>query len=139
MAAHPHHATALLMNPSFAQIHRFLWAVVGLFALALPVSAQVAAVELAEAQQAVARAGDADADQYAPDLVNGARQSLALAQAAAANRRDRKLAPVLASRAAADADLAYARSQEAQLRAQLEQRRREIDELQRALGVEAAP
>jgi hypothetical protein len=116
---------------------------VGVFVLSLPAvktaSAQVAAVELAEAQQAVARAGDAYADQYAPELIGSARQTLALAQAAAANRRDRKLAPVLALRAAADADLAHARSQEAQQKAQLEQRRGEISELQRTLGLEVTP
>ncbi len=106
-------------------------------ALAAPSHAQaVAAPELAAAQQAVNRADQADADQYAPELLNSARTALAQAQAAAASRRDRKLAPDYAARATADADLARARSSEAVANAQLRQRRQEIDELQRALGQE---
>ena len=62
--------------------------------------------------------------------------ALARAQAAAASRRDRKLAPELATRAALDADLARARSNEAVARAELQQRRSEINELQRNLGME---
>ena len=73
-----------------------------LAALAAPLQAQVTAMpELAAAQQAVSRADQADADQYAPELLNSARSALAQAQAAAATRRDRKLAPQLAARATA--------------------------------------
>ena len=59
-----------------------------------------------------------------------------VAQAAASSRRDRKLAPELAIRALLDADLARARSNEAVARARWQQRRAEIDELQRNLGME---
>lgn len=95
--------------------------------------------ELLAAQQAVNRADQADADQYAPELITAARVGLAQAQAAAANRRERKLAPPLALRAAADADLARVRSNEAVANAELQQRRSEISELQRTLGVEGNP
>ncbi|HEY5972173.1 MAG TPA: DUF4398 domain-containing protein [Pseudoxanthomonas sp.] len=90
--------------------------------------------ELAVAQQAVNRADQADADQYASELLNSARQALAQAQAAAASRRERKLAPELAVRATVDADLARARSDEATANARLQQQRAEIEELQRTLG-----
>jgi hypothetical protein len=109
-----------------------------LTALAMPVRAQVAiSPELVAAQQAVNRADLADADQYAPELLNSARTSLAQAQAAAANRRDRRLAPELALRATVDAELARMRSSEAVANARLQQRREEISELQRTLGVES--
>jgi len=127
------------MHRSFAQFRRFLCVTVGAFALlaafAAPLHAQVALVpELVAAQQAVNRADQADADQYAPELLASARTALAQAQAAAANRRERKLAPGLALRATVDADLARARSEEAVAKARLQQRRQEIDELQRTLG-----
>jgi hypothetical protein len=127
------------MHRSFAQFRRFLCVTVGAFALlaafAAPSHAQVAlAPELAAAQQAVDRAGQADADQYAPELLASARAALEQAQAAAADRRERKLAPGLALRATVDADLARARSEEAVANARLQQRRQEIDELQRTLG-----
>ncbi|HEX7802123.1 MAG TPA: DUF4398 domain-containing protein [Pseudoxanthomonas sp.] len=131
------------MHRSFAQFRRFLCVTVGAFVLlaglAAPLRAQVAAMpELAAAQQAVNRADQADADQYAPELLNSARSALAQAQAAAATRRDRKLAPELAARASVDADLARARSNEAVANAQVQQRRQEIGELQRTLGQEGA-
>ena len=127
------------MQPSFAQFRRSLCVTVGAFALlaafAAPLHAQVAlAPELTAAQQAVNRADQADADQYAPELLDSARTALAQAQAAATSRRDRKLAPGLALRATVDADLARARSEEAVANARLQQRRQEIGELQRALG-----
>ncbi|MEO8364614.1 MAG: DUF4398 domain-containing protein [Pseudoxanthomonas sp.] len=127
------------MHPSFAQFRRSLCVTVGAFALiaalAAPVHAQVAGIpELVAAQQAVTRADQADADQYAPELLDSARTALAQAQAAGASRRDRKLAPGLALRATVDADLARARSDEAVANARLQQRRQEISELQRTLG-----
>ena len=129
------------MNRSFAQFHSFLCVTVGAFllccALVGPAFAQAAPVpEIAVAQQAVERADRADADQYAPDLLGAARNALAQAQAAAASRRDRKQAPELATRATLDADLARARSNEAVALAELQQRRAEINELQRNLGME---
>jgi hypothetical protein len=130
------------MHRSFAQFRRPLCVTVGAFALltalAMPLRAQVAtSPELAAAQQAVNRADLADADQYAPELLNSARASLAQAQAAAVNRRDRRLAPELALRATADAELARVRSNEAVANARVQQRRQEISELQRTLGVES--
>ena len=129
------------MHRSFAQFRLCLCVMVGAFglsaALSGPVLAQVAiSPEIVAAQQAVNRADQADADQYAPELLATARNSLAQAQAAAANRRDRKLAPDLALRATADADLARARSVEAVANAQLQQRQSEIAELQRTLDME---
>ena len=90
--------------------------------------------ELLAAQQAVSRADQADADQYAPDLINAARSGLAQAQAAASDRRNRKLAPPLALRAAADADLARAQSNDAVAQATLAQRKAEVERLQAQLA-----
>lgn len=131
------------MHPSFAQFRRSLCVTVGAFALmaalGTPLHAQVAATpELVAAQQAVNRADQADADQYAPELLSSARTALEQAQVAASSRRDRKLAPGLALRATVDADLARARSEEAVANARLQQRRQEIGELQRTLGEGAA-
>jgi hypothetical protein len=116
---------------------------VGVFALSAimsaPIFAQTAIVpEIATAQQAVNRADQADADQYAPELLASARAALAQAQAAATNRRDRKLAPELAARATVDAELARVRSVEAVAKAQLQQRRSEIAELHRTLDGEGS-
>jgi len=143
MAAHSPKHYGISMTTSFAQIRRFLRASVCAFALhvslAAPVFAQVAVDELGAAQQAVARADQADADQYAPELLASARQALAQAQAANAVRRERRNAPALAQRASADADLALAKSREAVALARLQQARMEIAELQRSLGQEQAP
>ncbi|KAG0774126.1 hypothetical protein G6F22_014314 [Rhizopus arrhizus] len=95
------------------------------FALSAPAWAQDAALELAQARQAVDKATQADADQYAPDLIGLARQGLEQAQRAAGDRRERKNAPAMALRAAADADLARVRSEEATVTAQLQLRRNE--------------
>lgn len=95
--------------------------------------AQVQGAELAAAEQAVQRATQADADQYAADLISQARQELMQAQQAALDRGQRKQVPQLALRAAADADLARARSEEAVVAAQLQQRRSEVAKLQSSL------
>ena len=137
MAAHSPIRHGTPMYRSFAQFRRSLCVMVGVLLLSGPVLAQVAASpEIVTAQQAVSRADQADADQYAPDLLATARTMLAQAQAAAASRRDRKLAPDLALRATVDADLARTRSSEAVANAQLQQRRSEIAELQRTLDGE---
>lgn len=106
------------------------------FALAGPALAQDGALELMQARQAVDKATQADADQYAPDLIAVARQGLERAQAAAGDRRERKNAPALAVRATADADLARARSEEATATAQLQLRRNEVTQLERQLAGE---
>ncbi|MCD7099181.1 DUF4398 domain-containing protein [Stenotrophomonas sp. MMGLT7] len=127
------------MNPSFAQMRRSLYVIGCASALSFAAPAQVLPPELLAAEQAVARAAQADADQYAPDLLAQARQGLENAQRAALDRRERKQAPVLAQRAAADADLARSRSEEAVASAQLEQRRAEVRQLQRTLGTGETP
>ena len=101
-------------------------------ALALaPVFAQsVQTPELEAVVKAVQRADQADADQYAPEPLAAARQFLAQAQAT----RNKKEALDFALRAAADADLARARSEEAVATAEVGQRRAEISDLQRQLG-----
>lgn len=104
------------------------------FALSAPAWAQDAALELAQARQAVDKATQADADQYAPDLIGLARQGLEQAQRAAGDRRERKNAPAMALRAAVDADLARVRSEEATATAQLQLRRNEVNQLQRQLS-----
>jgi len=104
------------------------------FALSGAAFAQDGALELAQARQAVDRATRADADQYAPDLIGLARQGLEQAQrASAGGRSERREAPGLAQRAAADADLARVRSEEATAVAQLQLRRNEVTQLERQL------
>ncbi|KRG69370.1 membrane protein [Stenotrophomonas terrae] len=123
------------MKPSFAQLRRFLCVTACIFVLSGSALAQdPGAMELLTAQQAVEKADRADADQYAPDTMAMARQQLGQAQQAAADRRLRKQAPVLALRAAADADLARAQSEEAVAQAQLAQRKAEVAQLQRQLA-----
>ena len=129
------------MIPSFAQFRLPLYVMVAALAGSVttvsPLHAQtVTTPELEAAQQAVQKATQADADQYAPEPLNIARQALAQAQAAQA-KRDRKLALNLALRAAVDADLARARSNEAVANAELQQRRSEVADLQRRLSAEA--
>lgn len=88
--------------------------------------------ELQAAQQAVSRADQADADQHAPDLIAAARGELSRAQEAMA-RGDDDTARRFALSAAADADLANARSREAAQNTELAQRRAEIADLRRRL------
>ncbi len=111
-----------------------LYAVMLLSVLSTPVLAQDAALELASARQSVDRAVQADADQYSPELLAQARHGLEQAQRAALDRRERKQAPAMALRAAADADLARAQSEEAVANAELRQRRSEVEQLQRSLA-----
>jgi len=124
------------MIVSFSQMHRPLYVMALAVALSFAPAAhaQEAAAELAQAQQAVDRATQADADQYAPDLIETARTGLEQAQRASLDRRERKQAPALALRAAADADLARVRSDEARAAAQVQQRRNEVAQLQRQIS-----
>ncbi|QSX79640.1 DUF4398 domain-containing protein [Agrilutibacter solisilvae] len=94
--------------------------------------------EMAAAQQAVSRADNADADQYAPQQLQAARNELAQAQAAMAAGDDDE-ARRLAALASADADLALARSRAAQTRSEADQRLDEIDRLRQRLRMEAEP
>ena len=123
---------------SFAQFRRCLWALVAATGLAVTAQAQVvASPEVQRAQRAVHQ--DADADQYAPELLESARQRLSQAQAGAMSRSrgDRREAEQLAREVAADADLARARSERAQAEAALAQRRAEIEGLRRSLDLPA--
>lgn len=88
--------------------------------------------ELSAAQQAVARAADADSDQYAPADLDQARALLSQAQTAMSggSLRDARAAAVAA---AAVADLARARSMEAVANTELAQRRAQISRLRAQL------
>ena len=131
-------ATPLRMNRSFAQIRIALYAIAVTFALAGAARAQQALPGIDDAQLAVDRATQADADQYAPDLIASARAHLEQAQAASMDRRAQKQVPALATQAALEADLARARSMETVANAKLAQRRSDIQQLQRTLGGNAA-
>lgn len=122
------------MIPSFAHLPRSLNVLALGLLLSFPVLAQDAAGDIAFAQVAVQRASDADADQYSPELIEQARSGLSIAQSMLLDKRQRKQAPLLAQRAAADADLARVLSEEAVANADLKQRRAEISQLQRSLG-----
>jgi hypothetical protein len=123
------------MNPSFAHYRFAPQAVLLVFALGACASLPPPTSELAAAQQAVSRADAADADQYAGDAIARARAELAQAQAAMAKGRDNE-AREFALATAADADLAYALSSAATTRAEYEQRRAEIVELQQRLQLQ---
>lgn len=122
------------MIRSFAQIPGLLCAACLAFAAVPSAHAQQAALaELAPAQAAVQRASEADADQYAPDLIQAARGKVSQAQVLAQSRGGRKQAAQVALQAQADADLARARSEQATTQARLAQEQSEIDRLRRAL------
>lgn len=125
------------MTVSFSHFRRPLHvmaaAVAAMAVSGMPAFAQSASPpELEAAVQAVQRADQADADQYAPQPLAAARQALAQAQAA----RSKKEVQDLAVRATVDADLARARSLEAVATAEVVQRKAEIADLQRQIGAE---
>ncbi len=122
------------MKTSFAQIRRLLQAAVLVSMLALGACASLPppTEELAAAQQSIARASDADADQYAPTDITQARRALEQAQAALGSQRDGE-ARTLALSAGALADLAHARARQAATDAELAQRRSEITTLRQRL------
>lgn len=126
------------MRPSFAQIRFPLLAAVLASALSACASLPPPTGELAAARQAVTRAEDADADQYATQELGAARSALSQAQAAMSTG-DEDDARRLSLAAAADADLAYARSREALATAELSHRQAEVDELRRRLQTEGQP
>jgi hypothetical protein len=134
------------MNPSFAQFkHRthaltapgIGWLLCVTYAVTLAACATLPppTSELAAAQQAVTRADDADADQYAADAIGLARDALAQAQAEMAKGRDRD-ARALANAASADADFAYATSEAAKTQGEYAQQRREVTTLQQRLRIQ---
>lgn len=94
--------------------------------------------ELSDAQAALTRAEQSDADQHAPADLGAARGALAQARAAmAAGREDE--ARRQAMRAWVDADLAHARSREAVTMAERDRRRSEIDDLNARLQTGGTP
>lgn len=125
------------MQPSFAQIRTVLQALACGCVLALTACASTPPPtgEINAAQQAVVRAGNADADQYAASELDRARSALSAAQSALAAGREQD-ARTLAVRAAALADLAHARSREANAQNELTQRRAEIANLRQRLRLE---
>ncbi|KLI98604.1 hypothetical protein WQ56_14775 [Luteimonas sp. FCS-9] len=125
------------MKTSFAYIRPALRASVLACALLLAACASQPppTEELAAARLSVARAGDGDADQYAPTQIAQARRALEQAQAAAGNGRDAE-ARTLALSASALADLAHARARQAVTESELAQRRAEITNLRQRLQVE---
>ncbi len=120
------------MIPSFAQIRYLLVASVLASGLSGCASLPPPTAELADAQQSISVASDADADQYAAQDIATAREALSRAQTAMAEGREDD-ARRFALAADADADLALARSQEAKMNAQVAQRRAEITQLQQRL------
>ncbi len=128
------------MRASFAQFGSLLQASVFGCVLALTACATLPppTSELNAAQQSVARAVDADADQYAGDELTRAQTLLSQAQAAMAAGKQED-ARGLANRAAAAADLANARSRDAAANTELAQRRNEINELRRRLQGDVSP
>lgn len=128
------------MRPSFAHFHETRHAALcGLamaFALAGCASLPPPTAELGAAQQAVARADAADADQYAAAQIAQARAGLERAQAAMAKgREDDARAAALA--ASADADLAQVLSRAAVTRAEYAQKQAEILDLRGRLQLDA--
>lgn len=127
-------------EPSFAHFRRCLYALVAAFGLAVTAHAHSALPAVQQAERAVLEAQDAFADQYAPELLQGARTGLIQAQAlgASRSRAERRKAEALGLRVAADADLARARSEQARAEAGLAQRRAEIAGLRQQLGLAGA-
>lgn len=123
------------MQTSFAHIPTTLQALCLGVVLALTSCASLPppTAELSAADGAVVRADQADADQYAPEAIERARRALRLAQDAMAGGRERD-ARSLALLAAASADLAHARSRQAQVDSELAQRRAEVDSLRQRLS-----
>jgi outer membrane protein OmpA-like peptidoglycan-associated protein len=130
------------MRPSFAHFpaarHALVCATVLALALSGCASLPPPTAELGAAQQAVARADAADADQYAAAEMAQARDALAGAQALMARGRDDD-ARRAALAAAADADLARVRAEAAVVRAEFDQQAAEIAGLRGRLQVDGAP
>lgn len=128
------------MRTSFAHFHTRLHGVclVPVLALAGCASLPPPTAELSAAQQAVARADAADAQQYAPQDLDRARTALSRAQSEMAAGKDRD-ARALAGLSEASADLASARSARAVAESTLAQRRAEVASLRQRLGMEDQP
>jgi hypothetical protein len=128
------------MNRSFAQFSSSTTRRVSLAcgaALVACASLPPPTSELARAQQAVSRANDADADQYADAAVALARSELSQAQAAMASGRNEDGAQRARSPLSADAEFALATSNAARPRAEFAQDRNEILDLNNRLQLQA--
>jgi len=129
------------MRPSFAHFrktqHARICGLVIASALAGCASLPPPTGELSAAQQAVARAESADADQYASAELSSARGALGAAQAAMA-KGDEDQARLLAETASTDGELALARSRAATTQADYTQRVSEIAELRQRLQLGAS-
>ena len=128
------------MQTSFAHFRRALHAPLACVAILVAGCATLPppTAELDAAQQALARAEAADADQYAADDVARAREALSRAQAAMARGRDDE-AREAALAAGADADLARVRSTAETTRAEFRQQQDGIAGLRERLQMEGAP
>lgn len=121
-------ATAPHMLTSFSQFRSLLACTVLACVLGACATLPPPTNELADARQAVSRATDLDADQYASEQLASARDGLGRAQVAMSEGRN-DAARALANAASADADLAIALSANAKTAAELAQRRSEVREL----------
>lgn len=126
------------MRTSFAQFQTHLYGACLVLALGGCASLPPPTAEISAAQQAVALADAADAQQYAPRDLDLARTALSRAQAAMGEGKERD-ARALATLSAASADLARARSAQAATDATLAQRRAEVAGLRQRLGLEVQP
>jgi len=140
MAARPYERHGSPMRPSFAHFRSTLHAAICGLAMAFALSACSSlpppTAELDAARQSIVRAENADADQYAGDILAQARNGFAQAQAAMGEGRD-AVARSAALLAAADADLALAQSRAAVADAEMRQRQAEIAELRTRLQLDA--
>jgi len=125
------------MKPAFSTFPRALL-LAALLTLTACASTPPPLSELSSAQRSIARAVSANADQYANAELSRARNLMTQAQSTMAGGQNDQ-ARQLAWRAAASADLAYARSRNAEALASLTQRRREIADLQQRLQQEPLP
>ena len=128
------------MNPSFAQIPRSWHARLAQAALVLALGGCATlpppVAELTAARTAVENAGNADADQYSPDILASARAELLIAQAAMAEGRNAQ-ARDAAMVARAGGLLAEADSHAQVLENDLAKRRDDIARLRAQLEVQA--
>lgn len=126
------------MQTSFAHFLRPLQTVLLVTVLSACATLPPPDTELAAARDAISRAETADADQHAQPVLAQARGELRQAQAALAAGRAND-ARQLAIAAAANGDLAHARSREAVVNQELMQRRNDIRDLRQRLELETQP
>ena len=123
------------MTLRFPHIRQFFCLCIFLSAAALSSCASTPppTTELDAARQAVTRADNADAQQYASTNYARARSLLTQAQTAMSGKKLED-ARLLALQASAEADLAYAKSRQAVTDSELVQRQQDVDELKQRLN-----